>query len=99
MGANFKNFEVGNSGGVLGIVLLIIFIGILGLIAYKVFLAYKEKQRWAWLTQLGKDRKLSQKELIFLKNVAMKKQFKSEEDIYGSIFSLNLPSPIKRKLL
>ncbi len=99
MGANFKNFEVGTASGVLVYIFYVILAAIVGFILYKVFLFYQEQRKWAWLTDMCKEKKLSQKEQAYLKNLAVKKNFTSEDDIYGSLFSLNLPTPIKRKLL
>ncbi|MCP4725561.1 MAG: hypothetical protein GY863_11015 [bacterium] len=99
MGANFKSFEVGTASGVLVWIMYIIMAAIAGFIIYKIILYYQEQRKWAWLTEMCKEKKLSQREQIYLKNLAVKKNFTSEDDIYGSLFSLNLPTPIKRKLL
>ncbi|MFC1564040.1 hypothetical protein ACFL6G_03835 [candidate division KSB1 bacterium] len=99
MGANFKSFEVGTASGVIVYIFYAIFAAIAGFIIYKVILYYREQKKWAWLTQMCKEKEMSQKEQEYLKNLAIKKNFTNEDDIYGSLFSLNLPTPIKRKLL
>ena len=42
---------------------------------------------------------MSQKEVIYLRNIVVRKKISTVDDLFGSIYSLNLPSPIKRKLL
>ena len=99
MGSNFQNYAFASSDDPLGVFMLII----LGLVAvyigYKTFLYYMDRRKWSWFLQLCKEKKMNQKEASYLKNVVMRKKIVSSDELYGSIYSLNLPSPIKRKLL
>ena len=99
MGANFKDFGYADSSDPLAIFMYIVF-GLLAIfIGYKTFLYYREQRQWSWYTQMCKEKRMSVKEVAFLKNIVVRKKITSVDDLYGSIFSLNLPSPIKRKLL
>ncbi|MFC1513623.1 hypothetical protein ACFL5P_01310 [candidate division KSB1 bacterium] len=99
MGANFKNFQTGGASGVLSTIFFILFIAFVGWICYKVILYYMERKRWTWFIQLCKEKNMTPKEVSYLKNIAIRKKFESSDDVFGAIYSLNLPTPIKRKLL
>jgi len=99
MGANVKNFQIGSSSGPMGTIVLII-LGIIAIyILYKVFLYYQDRKRWEWFMSLCKEKRLSAKETTYLRQLVMRKKIKSTDDLLGSIYSLNLPTPIKKKLL
>lgn len=101
MGGQLGNFEIGGSSGSLFISIFVsVIVGSLVLyIGYKAYIYYIDSKKWAWFTQLCKEKKMSQKEVAYLKNVVIRKKVTNVDDLYGSIYSLNLPSPIKRKLL
>jgi len=99
MGADFKNFSTGEVSTAGLIFIIIIFAGIFGFIGYHLYLYLAEKRKWAWLTDLAAEKKLTQNELKYLKNVSVKNDLQSADDVYGAAFSLNLPTPLKRKLL
>ncbi len=99
MGSNFQDYSFGSSDDPLAVFMLII-LGIIGVyICYKIYLYYQDRRKWSWFLQLCKEKKMNQKEVAYLKNIVLRKKIASSDDLYGSIFQLNLPSPIKRKLL
>lgn len=101
MGGNFKDFSIGGSSGSLFISVFvgIICVAIVGYVAYKSYMYYADSKKWSWFTQLCKGKRMNTKETEYLKNVVVRKKISSVDDLFGSIYSLNLPSPIKRKLL
>jgi len=101
VGGQLGNFEIGGSSGSLFISIFVgLIVGAIVLyIGYKSYIFYTESKKWAWYTQLCKEKKMGQKEIAYLKNVVIRKKITSVDDLFGSIYSLNLPSPIKRKLL
>ena len=99
MGQDFSNFSFGNASDPLMIVILVIFAALAIYIGYKSVLYYLERRKWMWFIQLCKERRMSPKEVAYLKNIIVRRKITSVDDLFGSIYSLNLPTPIKRKLL
>ena len=101
MGGNFRDFQIGGGSGSLfiDIFVYLILAAVAIFVAYKSYLYYTDSKKWAWFTQLCKEKKMSQKEVIYLRNIVIRKKISTVDDLFGSIYSLNLPSPIKRKLL
>ncbi|MFC1556844.1 hypothetical protein ACFL5L_02540 [candidate division KSB1 bacterium] len=99
MGANFKSFEVGTSSGPLNVVFLILLSALAIFIGYKLILYYKERRKWSWFISLCKEKRLGPKEMTYLKQMVVRKKITSIDDLFGSLYQLNLPTPIKRKLL
>jgi len=101
VGGNFKDFSIGGSSGSL---FISVFVGVISVaivvyIAYKSYLYYADSKKWSWFTQLCKEKRMNTKETAYLKNIVTRKKISTVDDLFGSIYSLNLPSPIKRKLL
>lgn len=101
MGGNFKDFAFADSSGSMFITVFIstILVAVFGYIAYKSYVHYIDSRKWSWFTQLCKEKRMSIKETTYLKNVVIRKKILTVDDLFGSIYSLNLPTPIKRKLL
>lgn len=78
----------------------LIFIGLIGIIIlYKTFKYYQERRKWSWFIKLAKEKRLTPKETTYLKHIVVRNKIHSTDEFFGSLFSLNLPSPIKRKML
>jgi len=75
------------------VALIVVYIG------YKSFLYFMDRRKWAWYIQLCKEKRLTPREVTYLKTIVVKKQFKDEKDLLQSIYLLNLPTPIRKKLL
>lgn len=99
MGQNIQNFQIGGSSGPIGTVMLIIFAIIAVFILYKLFIYWQERKKWEWFISLCKEKRLNPKEVTYLRQLVMRKKISSTDDLFSSIYSLNLPTPIKKKLL
>ena len=68
-------------------------------IIYKLYLYLMDRRKWGWYFQLCKEKQLIPREVAYLKSIVVKKKFADESDLFQSIYSLNLPTPIRKKLL
>jgi len=102
VGANFKDFQIGKAGsvgGIVGILVLLIFTVIAFFVLYKIYHYYLERRKWQWFLQLCKEKHMSPKEVLYLKSIVARRNITTVDELYGSIYSMNLPTPIKKKLL
>ena len=101
MGSNFKDYAFAESSGstVINVFVGLLIAAVLIFVAYKLVLVYSDRRKWGWFTQLCKEKGMRSKETEFLKTIVVKKKITSVDDLFGSIYSLNLPTPIKKKLL
>lgn len=99
MGANLRDVQVGGASTVTLWVVGIFFVAIICFVLYKYYLFLQEQKKWDWLTKMCKEKKMSDRETEYMKKLCTKNNFKSEDDIYDSLFKLSIPTPLKRKLM
>ena len=99
MGARAGDFKLDTSGGPLTYVMYVILIAIALYSIYKIYLYIQERKKWGWFTTLCKSKRLSAKETTYLRQIVLRNKISSTDDLYGSMYQLNLPTPIKKKLL
>lgn len=99
MGGYPTDFSWAGKDDPLSFVLVIIAVLILVYICYKSYLYFMERRKWTWYMQLCKEKRLTPGEVTFLKTIVVKKQFTDAKDLLKSIYSLNLPTPIRKKLM
>jgi len=79
--------------------LVIITALILIYIGYKSYLYFMDRRKWGWYMQFCKEKRLTPREVTYLKTIVAQKQFTDAKDLLQSIYSLHLPTPIRKKLL
>jgi hypothetical protein len=99
MGAKLKNFEIPGASDTTIIAFLILITVFALFISYKIISHYIERRKLKWLFGVCKERKMTPKEVSYLERIVTKKNIKNSEELFNSVYSLNLPSPIKRKLM
>jgi len=102
LGQDFRNFNITKYHGsynILGTLMIIILIIVGIIVLYKLFTYVNDRRKWHWFLQLCKEKNMSPKEVLYLKSIVTRKKISNVDELFGAIYSLNLPTPIKKKLL
>ncbi len=97
MGADFKSFGFGGGSTILIATLIIIVVTIAVIIIYKTISKRKaDMKEWGWLYKFIEGKKLTDADVLYLKNLCTKRGLKNEDELMMKISNLQ-GNPILRK--